>query len=511
MRNWMRQRRRSRPALAAPRARLGVEGLEERAVPAGLRPPPVEPAAAGAGLATVFVESNNPESDHNAVLAFNRSADGSLQQIGTFSTHGTGQLNLPKVVGPDDSSQEVVATPDGKFLFAVNQGSNTIAAFRILSDGSLSFIATFDSGGVQPDSIGIVNDKLYVSNRGDAANSGPGGVPAANPGTVVPNITAFTIDPDGSLAPIPDSAVTLPQGTVPSQNLISRDGRFLFSDIFGVNGGTAPQSNTLAPFQVQGNGTLTLAPGGNVAAQTPGATTAAPALLGAAANPTRNIVYAGLTGLSEVAVFTYDEAGGLSFVGASAPNNQGGSGPCWVAVSPDGKFLYTGDTGSDSVGVYSLADPLYPVQLQELFLGGPLTPPGSPPGTARQTTAFQVAVDPSGRFVYAISQNTSANGLFQEGNQLHILSVAPDGTLSQPSGPTILPAGAVPGTAHPQGIAVVAGVGVRGHGKDGNHPRGSRSDSTKPDAARTDGFFRSFGSGQSDLSALAEILFHDRR
>ena len=509
MRNWMRQRRRSRPALAAPRARLGVEGLEERAVPAGLRPPPVEPATAGAGLATVFVESNNPESDHNAVLAFNRSADGSLQQIGTFSTHGTGQLNLPKVVGPDDSSQEVVATPDGKFLFAVNQGSNTIAAFRIRGDGSLDFINTFDSGGVQPDSIGIVNGRLYVSNRGDAANAGPGGTPAANPGTVAPNITGFNIDPDGSLSPIPNSTVTFPVGTVPSQNLVSRDGKFLFSDVFGVNGGTAPQSNTLASFRIQADGALT--PAGNVAAQAPGATTAAPALLGAATNPNRNIVYAGLTGLSEVAVFTYDASGRLSFVGASAPNNQGGSGPCWVAVSPDGKFLYTGDTGSDSVGVYSLANPLHPVQLQELFLGGPLTPPGSPTGTARETTAFQVAVDPSGRFVYAISQNTSANGLFQEGNQLHILSVASDGTLSEPNGPTILPPGSVPGTAHPQGIAVVAGVGVRGHGKDGDHPRESRSDSTKPDAARTDGFFRSFGSGQSDLSALAEILFHDRR
>src|SRR5262249_12933944 len=155
-----------------------------------------------------------------------------------------------------------------------------------------------------------------------------------------------------------------------------------------------------------------------------------------------------LTGLNEVAVFTYDQTGRLSFVGATDPNNQGGKGPCWAAVSPDGKFLYTGDTVSDSVGVYSLANPLHPVQVQELFLGGPQTPPGSPPGTPRQTTAFQVAVDPTGRFVYAIGQNTSANGLFQEGNQLHILAVAQDGTLSELNGPIVLPPGAVPGTAH---------------------------------------------------------------
>jgi 6-phosphogluconolactonase (cycloisomerase 2 family) len=259
--------------------------------------------------------------------------------------------------------------------------------------------------------------------------------------------------------------VSFPVGTIPSQNLISRDGRFLFADIFAA-GGTPAQGNTLAPFQVQGNGTLTLAPGGNVAGQDPNATTAAPALLGADVNPHRNIVYAGLTGLKEVAVFTYDETGRLSFVGATAPNDAGGAAPCWVAVSADGKFLYTGDTGSDSVGVYSLADPLHPVQLQEFFLGGPLTPPGSLPGTARQTAAFQVAVDPSGRFVYAIGQNTSPTGTFPDGNQLHILAVARDGTLSEPRDPFLFTRAGVPGDAHPQGVAVVAGVGHDGDRDD---------------------------------------------
>jgi 6-phosphogluconolactonase (cycloisomerase 2 family) len=504
MLNWMRKRRPSRPA-AVRQARLGVERLEERAVPAALPLPAPEPAAA---VATVFVESNNPEPGQNAVLAFTRSADGTLQQIGTFSTHGTGQLNLPKVVGPDDSSQEVVASPDGRFLFAVNQGSNTIAAFRIRRDGELHFLDTFASGGVQPDSIGIVNGKLYVSNRGDATAAGPGGTPAANPGSVAPNITGFTIDPNGSLELIPNSTVTLPVGTSPSQNLIPPNGRFLFSDIFGVN--TAAQSNTLAPFQIQGDGTLTLAPGGNVAAQAAGATTAPPTLLGAAANPNLPIIYAGLTGLGEVGVFTYDQTGRLSFVGASDPNNQGGRAVCWAAVSPDGKFLYTGDTGSNSVGVYSLANPLHPVLLQELFLGGPQAPPGSPPRTPHQTAVFQVAVDPSGRFVYAINQNTSANGTFQKGNQLHILAVAPDGTLSEPTGPILFATGDVPGIAHPQGIAVVAGVGG-GHGDGPEQDGGARSDSTKPDTARSDTLFRSVGSDRLDLSGVVNVLLRDRR
>src|SRR5579859_7084862 len=144
--------RRCRPS-RTPRVRLGVEALEERAVPAGFGFPSAFAADRSAPIATVFVESNNPAAGQNAVLAFSRSADGTLTQIGTFPTHGTGQLNPPKVVGPDDSSQEVIATPDGRFLYAVNQGSGTVAAFRIDHDGSLDFIGTFASGGVQPDSI----------------------------------------------------------------------------------------------------------------------------------------------------------------------------------------------------------------------------------------------------------------------------------------------------------------------------------------------------------------------
>jgi 6-phosphogluconolactonase (cycloisomerase 2 family) len=462
MLKWIRRRRDRRPIAAQRRARLGVEALEARAVPAG-HTFPFAFDAGGASVATVYVESNNPAEGQNAVLALNRSADGTLTQIGTFSTHGTGQLNLPKVVGPDDSSQQVVATPDGRFLYAVNQGSDTVAAFRIDRDGSLDVIGTFASGGVQPDSIGIVGNYLYVSNRGDAANPGPNGSAPANPGTVAPSLTGFEIEHDGALEAIAGATVTLPVGTVPSQNLIAPHDDLLVSDIFGVNGGTAPQSNTLAPFLVHHDGTLTLAPGGNVAALPAGSTAAAPALLGAAANPHERIIYAGLTGLSEVAVFTYDEHGQLSFVGATAPNEDGGAAPCWVAVSPDGRFLYTGDTGSDSVGVYSLADSLHPVQIQELFLGGTHTPAGAPPGSKSQTTVFQVAVDPTGRFVYAISQNTSADGSFQLGNQLHILSVAADGTLSEANGPIVFASGDVPGTAHPQGIAVVPGVGIRPH------------------------------------------------
>jgi 6-phosphogluconolactonase (cycloisomerase 2 family) len=416
--------RSGRPALRQAHVELTLECLEDRRVPST--------------VTTVFVETNSPIADDNAVLAFRRDATGDLHQIGKFATGGTGQVNLPKVVGPDDSSQEVVATPDGRFLFAVNQGSQSVTAFRIHSDGRLRKIGVFDSGGVQPDSIGISGNHLFVSNRGDSA--------VGHPGTVAPNITGITIGKDGSLTPIPNSTVTFPVDSSPSQNLISRDGRFLFADIFAVPGSTAAQGNTFAPFQIQDDGTLKLAPGGNL-----GAPVNPALLLGSAVHPKLNIVYAGLTGTNQVGVFTYDETGKLSFVGG-APDT--GLAACWIEVSADGKFLYETSTGSNTVGVFSLADPLHPVEIQSFTLTGPQAPPGSPAGT-RETADFQLALDPSGRFLYVINQNTDPKGLFPQGNQLHVLVVGPDGKVSEAKGPHVFSQAEVPSVAHPQGIAVV--------------------------------------------------------
>ena len=271
-----------------------------------------------------------------------------------------GGLNL----GPDDTSSEVVATPNGRFLFAVNQGSNSVSSFRIRPNGALELVGTFASGGVQPDSLGIAGNKLYVSNRGDSTTASPAG-------TVVPNITGFRIYGDGSLRAIRGSTVTFAEGTSPSQNLVTPNGRLLFSDVFGVPGSTAVGDNTLAPFQVEGNGALQLAPGGNVGI--PDGSNSL--LLGAAFNPDRPIIYVGVAASNEVAVFTYTKSGQLTYVGA-ATTPLGGGATCWD--STNGRYLYVTDTVTDSVSVFSLANPLQPVQIQQFAPGRPASAAGFP-------------------------------------------------------------------------------------------------------------------------------------
>ena len=182
------------------RVRLCLECLEGRAVPSTLHAGPFAEGPGGTTRTTVYTESNNPAAGQNAVLAFRQNADGTLTEIGSFNTKGTGQNNFPTIVpglplgglnlGPDDTSSEVVATPNGRFLFAVNQGSNSVSSFRIKPNGGLELVGTFASGGVQPDSLAIAGNTLYVSNRGDSTTANPAG-------TVVPNITGFRIGGDG--------------------------------------------------------------------------------------------------------------------------------------------------------------------------------------------------------------------------------------------------------------------------------------------------------------------------
>jgi 6-phosphogluconolactonase (cycloisomerase 2 family) len=420
----------SRPT--TPRhAGLALEALDARDVPSAAPLLDGVYSSPFGTTAVVYTESNNPATGQNAVLAYTRSPDGALHELGSFATGGTGQLNIPKVVGPDDGDQQVRVTADGRFLFAVNEGSNSITAFRIHRDGGLERIGVFDSGGTEPDSIGIAGRFLYVANRGNAT--------ATTPGTIAPSVTAFNLNRDGTLIAIPGSTVTFPVGTFVTQTLVSPDNRFLFVEaatLSGTSGG-----NTLTTFRINGDGTLTEAPGGPA-----GAGANAPILLGSAVNPELHIIYAGFTSSSQVGVFTYDETGRTTFVGTVGDQ---GAAPCWVTISADGRTLYVSNTGTDSIGVYSLEDPLHPVQIQDFRLTGP------------KTNSFEIALDPTGRYLYAVTQANSPSN--PQGNQLHVLSIARDGTLTEPNAPVIFPQGLVPADAHPQGLAVVQ---LRGHDHD---------------------------------------------
>lgn len=391
----------------------------------------------------VYVESNNFNAGKNSILAYHRSATGALSPIGEFLTGGTGYYNSDERLGPDDSDQEIIATPDHKTLYAVNSGSDTIAAFSILADGSLKRIGVYDSGGDNPVSIGLAGDNMYVVNKSflDAG---------VTTGGDNPNITGFKIKPDGSLKAIPHSTVEIAAGTVPTQALISPDHKHLFAlNVFenpitlppGFPPFAPPFSSTLVSYNIRPNGRLE-------EVNRIEAPNFPPYMLGLQAHPTAHVIYAGFLLSQSMGVFTYDDAGHINFEG-QAPAGAGDVGMCWVEVSHDGKYAYATNATTDTVSVYSLTDPVHPQLIQSLFLGGPKTLVPQPAPTVFSTTPFQLELDPNDDFLVVLNHEATVDDSFPDGNAIHVLKVNDDGTLTEVD--ITLLTGIVPAGAHPKG------------------------------------------------------------
>lgn len=207
----------------------------------------------------VYVESNLFGENANSILAFRRDEDGALTPLpgSPFLTSGSGvAIDDVPTVGAFDSDQNIIVNPDRTRLFAVNSGSDTIAVFDILPDGGLVPVpgSPFNSGGINPVSVGLASDRLYVANKNDDPMRRE--VTDAN----FPNYTGFTVADDGSLTPIPGSTVELDSRRhPPTQTLISRDNRFVFgADFFSITYANAMDNEgVIQSFRINDDGSLT--------------------------------------------------------------------------------------------------------------------------------------------------------------------------------------------------------------------------------------------------------------
>jgi 6-phosphogluconolactonase (cycloisomerase 2 family) len=361
----------------------------------------------------VYVGANDPRPGRNAVLAYRRDEDGQLTLLGSYPTGGTGFANPSNEVGPDDSDQNVVVNAEATLLFAVNGGSDSIAAFGIGDDGSLTPVpgSPVASGGVQPVSLGLADDHLYVVNKShDPTRPESAGRR--------PSYGVFSVGPDGQLSAVPDATVAAEPGVSPAQALVSRDGRFLF--------GAEPFGGALRAFGIGADGRLQPRPATAVDAPHP-------APVGLAVHPEQPVLYVGLPTRGQLAVYTYDSDGALTLAG-SAPNS--GRALCWIVTNRAGDRVYTVSNASNSVSLYDTSDALAPAEIQSIALDS-------------QGGAFQEALDPGERFLHVVTAN--GTGQRPEDNSLHTLAVASDGTLGRP-GRTVLP---VPAAAHPAGVACI--------------------------------------------------------
>jgi len=88
----------------------------------------------------------------NSVTCFDyNSASGTLAEKQTIST-------LPKDFAGKSYCADLKITPDGRFLYGTNRGHDSIAAYRIGADGSLTLLAIEPSLGKGPQNLAITSD-----------------------------------------------------------------------------------------------------------------------------------------------------------------------------------------------------------------------------------------------------------------------------------------------------------------------------------------------------------------
>jgi 6-phosphogluconolactonase (cycloisomerase 2 family) len=340
----------------------------------------------------VYVNDNTAGT--NAIAAFDRQADGSLTPVAgsPFPAGGAG-------AGKGLASQGAVqVTDNGRYLLAVDAGSNQVSVLRIKHDGSLRLVSVASSGGALPDSITVHGDVVYVANSG-AGDS---------------NYTGFILTHHGELNPLPGSTVALPAAAAPADVLFNQDGTKLV--------GTEVGPSVIDSFIVGRNGLLTAAPNSPLAAQGLGP-------FGSEFRPTHpnqlfvSNAHNGGTGTGTISAFNDAQDGTLSPIGSS-PFADLQTAPCWVEISPNGQFLFTVNTGSGAISSYSIAP------------DGTLTLLGSTPvGATGGVGAVDARLSPDGRTLYVDESRIGKVGEFAVNG----------GSLTELAGsPVALPAGATP-------------------------------------------------------------------
>lgn len=271
-------------------------------------------SASIAAAATVYTETNSASG--NAVQIYETSEDGSLTLTGTVSTGGLGS-------GGGLGNQGALASGgEGRWLYAVNAGSNEISVLAV-SEAGLTLVDRVASGGTTPVSVTAHDNLVYVLNAGGSGN-----------------ITGFRVSWDGHLRAIADSTRPLSSNAAGAAQVgFDRDGDALVV--------TEKATNHIS--------TYTLADGrptGPVVHVSNGMTP-----FGFAFDHRDTLLvseaFGGRAGAAALSSYDLDEPGSLEVISGSVPAAQ--TAACWVVVARHGRYAYVTNTGSGTVTGYRVA------------------------------------------------------------------------------------------------------------------------------------------------------------
>ena len=255
----------------------------------------------------------------NEVIGFQRNQDGTLTAFDTYPTNGLGSDGG---LGPA-TNPLIIGGYRGKYLYAVNPGSDEISGFRI-SGGGLEYVGKVASGGAFPLSLTASSDRLYVLHAGRDDVAG--------------NIVGFEVQSNGRIRAL-GVTVPLPEGFGgPAQIGFDPAGQTLTV--------TSRPSDQIAVYPVNGDGSL------------------GPVEITASNGPTpfgfdhdaggRLFVSEANGGAPDASFLSsYSQSGtSLSVISGSVATNE--TAACWTRVI--GNYAYTTNTASGTITGFAIGD-----------------------------------------------------------------------------------------------------------------------------------------------------------
>jgi 6-phosphogluconolactonase (cycloisomerase 2 family) len=336
---------------------------------------------------------------NNAIIAFERAPLGTLTRVGRYLTGGVGNPVPQGSDPPADplaSQGSLVLSDDGRFLFAVNAGSNEISVLAVQPE-SLELVGTVGSGGVRPISVTAHGNLLYVLNEGGTS----------------PNIVGFRIGSTGELTRIANSRRSLPSGVMadPGHIAFNPTGRTLVL--------TEKATDQVVSYRVRLDGRT----------EQPVVTPSnAPTPFGIAFDGLGHMFVAeaagGIDGIASLSSYEFLPGGVLQNISESVPDLQTFAGR--VVVTLDKQFVYVSNRRSSQISAYQL----------------------SADGSIALLHSAAFAMGPNGRPIDMALSRDGQNLYVHLGNRLaiRVFEINPDGTLNARTSVFDLPSGA-------QGIA----------------------------------------------------------
>ena len=268
----------------------------------------------------VFVQTNDPAG--NSIVAYARHNDGTLSWVATYPTGGNGARAAGAGVDPLATQGGLVIDSAHGLLLAPNAGSNTVSVFGV-SGSTLHLNQVIASGGPFPASIGVHGDLAYVLDGGFAGY-----------------VQGYRIA-GGTLHPIEGSlrALGLGNGNPPAQSPgqvgFTPDGSKLVITMKGNGGGS------VYVYGVSPNGRLS---------ETPAITTVGGNAFAFVFDPAGRLVIVNAA-FGNLSTYRINGNGSLTLVSAGASDGQ--IAACWVAVA--GNHYYAANAGSGSLSQYAIS------------------------------------------------------------------------------------------------------------------------------------------------------------